>query len=325
MHEVNWQTKVVYEFHNLPEHLSRLGHQVFVVDYDDSFDATGLSDWGTLKTRIFPNAQRAYTDAKITLFRIHPRFENINTVPSCAQSNRIFPELGGQSHDPVHSFVYLLLKPGVDTDVFCPGERDVQLMDRWGIRPDDLIVLFMGTLFEFSGMDVVLEGFGRVVSEIPLARLLIVGGGPLLERLMERSREIDLGDRVVFTGFQPYEDMPRYIRLARLCINPFRVCPATCEIIPTKLLQYLGCGVPLLATPLPGTLDVLEGEKHGVIFSDLDDGFIEKIIGLLGDIPYLKILGERAHSHILKNHDWGFLTRELEAIIRNTVEEGLQQ
>ena len=240
---MNWQTKVLYEFHNLPEHLSRLGHQVVVVDYDDSYKAGGLFSWGTLGTRIFPNAQRAYTDAKITLFRpgqiTIPGLSRLTgaatsyivvrrlirdsaidavllySVPTngigtiraahCAgipvlfrpldilhelvpnrwlrlptlwfekqvykRADRIValtPKLGdytvrlGARRDCME-----VLKPGVDTDVFCPGEPDAQLMEQWGIRPDDLVVLFMGTLFEFSGMDSVLESFGQVVSEIP--------------------------------------------------------------------------------------------------------------------------------------------------------------
>ena len=198
-------------------------------------------------------------------------------------------------------------------------------MKRWGIKPDDRIVLFLGTLFEFCGMDIVLEGFKKVTAEIPGARLLIVGGGPLLEKLKKSARESGLDKGGIFTGFKPYIDMPRYIRLAHHTINPFHICPATREIIPTKLLQYLGCGIPLLATPLPGTLDILEGENQGVIYNDITNGFTEKIIGLLKDSAYLELIGNKGRSYVLANHNLAILARTLEDIIMRAVKDGVKQ
>ena len=399
VHEVNWQKKVIYEYHNLPEYLSRFGHRVFVVDYDDCYSRSGLFDVGTLKTRVFENSQRAYQNGKITLYRpgqiavpilnrlsgallsyhvvrrlirdkkidavflfsvptnglgtvlaahsagvpvlfrtidilhelVPNRWLRLPTLwcekmvyPLVDKIVALTPQLGdytvklGANRDRVE-----LLMPGVDTDVFCPGTRDRQLMERWGIEPEDRIIVFLGTLFPFCGMDTVVAGFNRIRSAIPRARLLVVGGGPLLDRLKEQSRNLGLERAVTFTGFQPYKDMPRYIRLAELSVNPFRICPATREIIPTKLLQYLSCGVPLLATPLPGTLDILDGESQGVVYQDIDDEFIEKIIWLLKDTQYLEALGESARAIILKNHDWSILAKRLEKIIDKTVKEGL--
>ena len=397
---MNWQKKVIFEYHNLPEYLARFGHKVMVVDYDESYTRSGFFDLGTLSTQVFEHAQRAYGDGDITLYRpgqiklpvlsrvsssvlsyslvrrliqaynidavflysvptnglgtvlaahnagVPVIFRTIDILhelvpyrllrfptlffekmiyPLIDKIAALTPKLGeytvrlGAKEDRVE-----LLLPGIDTDVFFPDERDPELMKRWGIKPDDRVVLFLGTLFDFCGMDIVIEGFKKVTTEIPGARLFIVGGGPLLEKLKKRARELGLDKVAIFTGFQPYADMPRYIRLAHLSVNPFHICPATREIIPTKLLQYLGCAVPLLATPLPGTLDILEGEDQGVIYNDITNGFTEKIIGLLKDSAYLELIGKKGRSYVLANHDWAVLARTLEDLIVRAVKDGVR-
>jgi glycosyltransferase involved in cell wall biosynthesis len=86
-----------------------------------------------------------------------------------------------------------------------------------GLADDDFVVLFVGTLFDFSGLDLYLEQFQKVIEKVPNVKLLIVGGGALLERLKKRAKELSICKNVVFTGFQPFRLMPQYINLADVC------------------------------------------------------------------------------------------------------------
>jgi len=68
VHEVNYAAKIIYEFQILPEILSILGHEVTVVDYDDTwYNSRGR----TLRfgTEVFANTHRAYPEASVTLRR----------------------------------------------------------------------------------------------------------------------------------------------------------------------------------------------------------------------------------------------------------------
>src|SRR5262249_10548179 len=55
-----------------------------------------------------------------------------------------------------------LLPSGVDAAMFSPGARNHSMMQRWGIAPDDPVILFMGTIYKFSGLDRVISDFPRV-------------------------------------------------------------------------------------------------------------------------------------------------------------------
>ena len=69
VHEVNYLRKIIYEFQILPEILSTLGHDVTVIDYDDSWQASANGDKASLKTRVYKRVHRAYPQASVTVRR----------------------------------------------------------------------------------------------------------------------------------------------------------------------------------------------------------------------------------------------------------------
>lgn len=394
VHEVDWSTKVVFEFHSLSEQLSRFGHNVFVIDFASLRNGTSLLDFVSLKTKELKSAGRAHRDTSITLIRpgfikapfldrASAFFTHYVAIEQAIKNNKIdvivlysVPTNGYQvvslakkygipvvfrSIDVLHEIVpskvfypptfalekwvykradkVLALSPklsdyvirmnanknkvelllfGVDMDKFNSYVPFAELRKRLGLSEDDLVVLYIGTLFEFSGLDIYLEQFSRVVKKIPKAKLVIVGGGALFSRLKKRVSELRLSENVVLTGFKPFDMMPQFINMANICINPFKVTGATREIIPGKILQYLACGKPVLATPLPGMTSFLLGPKQGVVYSSLDE-FGESTIKLLGDANEASAIGENGYLWVLGNHDETQIARSLDKILHQMV------
>ncbi len=213
-----------------------------------------------------------------------------------------------------------LLLFGVDLSKFNPCVESNGLRESFGLSEDDLVVLYIGTLFEFSGLGLYLEQFPKVVKKIPKAKLVIVGGGPLFDRLKKRVSELQLSENVILTGFQPFDVMPKFINIADLCINPFEVNNATRNIIPGKILQYLACGKPVLATPLPSVISLLDDRKHDLFFSSIAD-FSKNTIMLLENKETAKRLGENGFQYIKDNHDEEKLAHRLETILYQEIQE----
>jgi glycosyltransferase involved in cell wall biosynthesis len=103
--------------------------------------------------------------------------------------------------------------------------------------------------------------------------------------------------------------LPDLIRSADVCINPFELNGITAKILPTKLFQYMACGKPVVATPLPGTMAFLKGEEHGVVYAPLD-GFMKELVPLLEDRERRDILGKRAHL-AAQSYDWKAIAQTL--------------
>jgi glycosyltransferase involved in cell wall biosynthesis len=69
VHEVNYLKKIIYEFQILPEILAMLGHEVTIIDYDDSWKTSSNGDRSGLRTRIHEGVHRAYPQASVTVRR----------------------------------------------------------------------------------------------------------------------------------------------------------------------------------------------------------------------------------------------------------------
>jgi len=129
---------------------------------------------------------------------------------------------------------------------------------------------------------------------------------------------LKLTENVVLTGFQPFDMMPQYINLADVCINPFVVNATTRDIIPGKIIQYLSCAKPVLATPLPRMVSLPSGQERGVVYSNIDES-AENTIKLLKDSEMARAIGENGYRYVKDNHDEMEIARRLETILNQMI------
>lgn len=214
-----------------------------------------------------------------------------------------------------------LLPMPVDTNLFRPSPDSTELRQKWQLNGKDQVIVFIGTLFEFSGLDILIPHFNEVVKQVPEAKLLIVGDGPQRLKLEKIINELGLQRQVTITGFQPYQTMPQYINLATVCINPFLITDATRDIFPGKIVQYLACGKAVIATALPGMRAVIPGEGQGVIYADNADEVAIRIISLLKSAEHRQQLGQAGLSYVSQRHSYDRIAGELESILQQVIKE----
>jgi len=200
----------------------------------------------------------------------------------------------------------------VDTNLFCPSEIKNGLRSKWGLGDDDKVILFMGTLFNFSGLDSFLYHFPLIKRQVPEAKMLIVGDGEQRKKLEGIIALLDLRERVIITGFQPYQDMPQYINLADVCLNTFVSNSITKDIFPGKTVQFLACGKPLVMRSLAGVKAVISGEKQGVVYADNDNRIVAVISSLLESPEKRKEIGDNGLKYV-KAHNSERVAEQLEA------------
>ena len=210
------------------------------------------------------------------------------------------------------SRVKLLLLP-IDTGLFRPLDPSPELKHKWGLSESDNIIVFIGTLFKFSGLDGFIKEFPRVLKSFPEAKLLIVGDGPQRPRLESVINTEGLAAKVIITGFQPYDTMPRYISLASVCINPFINTFATREIFPGKIIQYLACGRATVATPLLGITTLIKDESDGIVYADTSADMVAQVVKLLNSSQHRELLGRAGLEYVRRKHDQQVISRQLES------------
>ena len=207
---------------------------------------------------------------------------------------------------------------GINSAYFKPLEKNIELLKKLKIQPNDRVILFMGTLYPFAGLDDILKNFHKLQSKIKQIKFIVVGGGPDFNRIKLLSNELKLNDSVIFTGFIEQKEIPQYIALSDLCLNPFEINELTDSIVPTKILEYLSCGKPVLSTPLKGTIELLPNDTFGVVYSKSND-FISSIEELLQDKTKLTELGQNGFSYIKEHHYWDNLSDQLIQIFHDVI------
>ena len=206
----------------------------------------------------------------------------------------------------------IVIPQGVDTNIMKNLPKDKELQKKYNINDNDKVVMYLGSILSHSGLDVIFNDMGKILKEIPEFRLLVVGDGPDLERLKQQSKRLEIYEKIIFTGFVPYKEVPRFCSLADLCINPFRMDGKYAfndKLTPVKFFDFLSCGKPVLATPLQGTLYDFPKESNTIIYESLDL-FTGKMIELLKN-DSLDEVGQRGREFVGKNFTWDSVTRKM--------------
>jgi len=211
-----------------------------------------------------------------------------------------------------------LLPLGVDTVQYHPYIKPVDSR-RWGISLTDKIIMFMGTIPEFSGLDRFIPLLKRIVIKYPRVKLVIVGDGPQRSRLEHITRTVGLDGHVIITGLQPFETIPGWINLADICINTFQVKGATKDAFPTKIIQYLACGKPVVSLPLLGMKEMIKGWGEGVVYVDNMEAMADAINALLSNPFTMATVGENGHRYVTKYHSYDKVIQQLEEEIKGVL------
>ena len=223
----------------------------------------------------------------------------------------------GLGADP--SKVKLLPLP-IDTGIFHPGVDYHELQKKWGLTGQDKVIVFIGTLFDFCGLDGFLQQFPSILLKVPRARLLIVGDGPQRKVLETIIVELGLQDRVNITGFQPYQTMPQYINLSTVCINTFLDTPKTRDIFPGKIIQYIACGKAAVVTPLLGIKSLIADETKGVIYAGSPEEMAAKVINLLVSDEARRQVESAGLDYVKQVHDQQKIGERLDTELQSIVE-----
>jgi len=150
------------------------------------------------------------------------------------------------------------------------------------------LLLYVGRLAEEKNLDFLLRAFARIVTTRSRARLLLVGKGPRERNLRRTAQKLGLGERVVFTGAVPHDEVPHYAAAADVF-----VFPSVIETQGLALIEAMAASTPVVALEAPGSADVL-AEGGGLLVPAQEHAFAEAVLGLLADEPRRRAMGEQA-------------------------------
>ena len=177
------------------------------------------------------------------------------------------------------------------------------------------IVLFIGLLAPVKGLEILLQAMPRLEDEKPLC--LLVGEGPLRTELQRQVEEKKLQGQVSFVGARPTAEIPLWLNAADVL-----VLPSFSEGRPNVVLEAQACGVPVVATQVGGTPELIRDGESGLLVDSGDAGGLATAIRrLIDDKDLRRRLGEGGRANIKdKGLTWESSAAQVKAIYRQVLE-----
>ena len=208
-----------------------------------------------------------------------------------------------------------VVKAGVDFAQFAETSR-TKVRIQYGIEKDDIVLFFMGWLYEFSGLREVALELAKVKDSN--LKLLIVGEGDVFNELQKIREKYNLQNRVILTGKKPYQEIPSFIAASDICLLPAYNNEVMRHIVPIKLYEYMAMGKPVISTKLPGVVKEFAYD-NGVVYVNRPEEVVKKAAELIVN-ENLNELGAKARRFVEK-YSWDKITDEFENILKEVVKE----
>jgi GT2 family glycosyltransferase len=216
-------------------------------------------------------------------FRIYPRLDGIISITR---------GLAGKMQEVFGLRMPMAVAPdGVNLNFFEPSSR-----------PSKQKIVYVGQLYPWKGAGTLAEA----MSYLPVGELHLVGGSEKrIQNLREKAVRLGVEGRIFFHGQVP----PREVK-AQLADAAVAVLPLTEDLIsasftsPLKLFEYMAARVPIVASDLPSTREVLTAGENALLVPSNDPRALsEALRKLLEDRSLAESLARKAYEDV-KEYTW---------------------
>lgn len=182
--------------------------------------------------------------------------------------------------------------------------------DSLGIPPDAQIIGTVGRLADQKGFNFLIDAAHLVLQEHPQVYFLIIGDGPLADEHREQTQSLGIENQVLFTGGRT--DVVELL----VCMDLF-ASSSLWEGLPTVILEAIAADVPILATDIPGTNELIQHGFNGWLVRPYDAQALSEGILTLIKSPSLRTQLALQAKETLVKYSIDSIAREYEILYQN--------
>jgi len=172
---------------------------------------------------------------------------------------------------------------GIDLDAFSANKYSADCK-KFGFKEDDFVMVFSGRVTAEKGIMQLIEAM-TLLQDLPRIKLLVIGSSfygnddnenSFAKALREKAAH--LSDRIIFTGFIPYAQMPNYLQMADIAVIP----SIWNDPFPTTVLEAQAMGLPIISTQRGGIPE--EVTEESAILLDTNENFVDNLATAIRDL-----------------------------------------
>jgi glycosyltransferase involved in cell wall biosynthesis len=187
------------------------------------------------------------------------------------------------------------------------------------------VVVFSGSFRPWHGADLLMRAAARVLSRDPEAFFLLVGAGPTWEETRLLAHKLGIENAVLLTGPVAYDEMPSYLRAARVGVAPYqpsRLGQMTLGFYwsPLKIFEYMATGLPVVSLDVPPLAEVVRPEREGLLVAEGDEEALAAAIErLIANPVRARAMGAAGRERVVAHFSWQRHCEQLERILAGLV------
>lgn len=166
--------------------------------------------------------------------------------------------------------------------------------------PWEKLVIFVGRMFEQKGPHILLDAASQILQKRQDFKFVFVGEGPLKSMMQKKASEMNIGQKMYFTGFIPDSELHELYAVADVA-----VFPSLYEPFGIVCLEAMAAGCPVIAANVGGLAEIIEDGKTGILVPPNDSIALNNVILKVSDNGSLaRHLSMNGREHVLYNYRW---------------------
>lgn len=205
---------------------------------------------------------------------------------------------------------------GVNTAHYKP----VTKIEKWLLRQEldyrtnDYLLFYAAEFNKNKNHQLLLHALASIKEQVPHARLLLAGNGPLLEACRKLAGQLGIGAMVHFLGYRNDID-----RLLPMC--DVAVASSLREGLPVNIMEAMACGLPIVATENRGHSELVADGRNGYVLApDQVTAFAGRLLELSRSAELRHQMGSES-ANIIKKYSLAQVARELNDIYKPLMEQ----
>lgn len=212
---------------------------------------------------------------------------------------------------------------GVDMEMFgSPVPPDPALRTSLGLDDSDVIG-FIGSFYDYEGLDDLIAAMPMLVARRPRARLLLVGGGPREAALRAQAGASPAADAIRFVGRVPHDEVEHYYSLIDILAYPRKSMRLTDLVTPLKPLEAMAQGRLVAASSVGGHRELIVDGVTGTLFAPDDPPTIAVALAAL--LEQRGMWEERramARAFVERERNWTANIKRYQPVYENLLQGG---